>query len=109
MIPTFVINLDRSKDRWKLISENLDQIGLDATRISAIDKAQLHDHPATLRLGVGHVACLQSHCKAMAAFLATDAPAALVLEDDAELSSAVPDIIRDIDWWPEEHGVVHLG
>ena len=107
-IPVYVINLDHCRDRWKLISENLDRIGLKATRISAIDKAQLQDHPATRRLGVGHVACLQSHCKAMAALLDTDAPAALILEDDAELGHTVPDIIRDIDWWPDGHGVVKL-
>lgn len=104
----FVINLDRCRERWELISENLDRIGLEATRVAAIDKALLRDHPATSRLGVGHVACLQSHCKAMGAFLDTDAPAALILEDDAEVGHAVPGLIRDIDWWPEGHGLVKL-
>ena len=104
----FVINLDRCRERWELITENLDRIGLEATRVAAIDKALLQDHPATRRLGVGHVACLQSHCKAMTAFLDTDAPAALILEDDAEVGGAVPDLIRDIDWWPDGHGLVKL-
>lgn len=104
----FVINLDRCRERWELITENLDRIGLEATRISAIDKALLQDHPATRRLGVGQVACLQSHCKAMTAFLDTDATAALILEDDAEVGDAVPGLIRDIEWWPEGHGLVKL-
>ena len=108
MIPVYVINLDQYRHRWELISKNLDQIGCKAARIPAIDKAQLCDHPATRRLGVGHVACLKSHGKAMAAFLDTDAPAALILEDDAEVGSAVPEIIRNIDWWPEGHGLVKL-
>lgn len=107
-LPVYFINLDHCTERLSLITGNLARIGLEATRIAAIDKAQLRDHPASRRLGVGHVACLQSHCKAMAAFLDTDAPAALILEDDAEVGRAVPEIIRNIDWWPEGYGLVKL-
>ena len=44
----------------------------------------------------------------MEAFPATDAPAALILEDDAELHSGLPKVISCLDWWPDGHGVVSL-
>ncbi|MDE0201189.1 MAG: glycosyltransferase family 25 protein [Rhodospirillaceae bacterium] len=107
-LPAFVINLDRSTDRWKLIRENLDEIGLKATRIVAIDGLCLPDDPSTRLLGAGTVACALSHYKAMAAFLKCAAPAALILEDDADVGPSVPSIIQSLDWWPRGHGLVQL-
>ena len=46
-LPTFVINLARSADRWRAISENLDRIGLAATRIEAVDGETLTPPPRT--------------------------------------------------------------
>ena len=107
-LPVFAINLDRSTDRWQLIRENLDRIGLKATRIVAIDGLSLADDPSTKLLGAGPVACARSHYKAMAAFLKCAAPAALILEDDAIVGTSVPSIIQSLDWWPEGHGLVKM-
>ena len=107
-LPVFVINLDRSRDRWQLIRENLDRIGLEASRIDAVDGLTLPDDPSTRLLGAGTVACALSHYKAMDAFLKCDAPAALILEDDADVGASVPSIIRSRDWWPQGHGLVQL-
>ena len=107
-LPVFVINLDRSADRWQLIRENLDRIGLNATRIVAIDGLSLPGDPSTRLLGAGTVACALSHYKAMAAFLKCAAPAALILEDDADVGTSVPSIIQSLDWWPQGHGLVQL-
>ena len=107
-LPVFAINLDRSTDRWQLICENLDQVGLKATRIAAIDGLSLADDPSTKLLGAGPVACARSHYKAMAAFLKCAAPAALILEDDANVGTSVPSIIQSLDWWPQGHGLVKL-
>lgn len=107
-IPTFAINLDRRPDRWRLLSENLKQIGLFATRIQAVDKAILTNDPRIDLMGAGHAACLQSHLKALTAFLITDAPAALILEDDAELHPDLPKVISRLDWWPLGHGSISL-
>lgn len=46
--------------------------------------------------------------KAMQALLETDAPAALILEDDAEVGASVPAIIQSVEWWPKGHGLVKL-
>ena len=107
-VPVFAINLDRSTDRWQLICDNLDRIGLKATRIVAIDGLSLADDPSTKLLGAGPVACARSHYKAMAAFLKCAAPAALILEDDAIVGTSVPSIIQSLDWWPEGHGLVKM-
>ena len=107
-LPAFVINLDRSTDRWQLIRENLGRIGLKATRIVAIDGLSLPSDPSTRLLGAGTVACALSHYKAMAAFLNCAAPAALILEDDADVGASVPSIIQSLDWWPQGHGLVQL-
>ena len=36
-IPVYVINLDRRPDRWQAISERLDRLGIEASRIAAVD------------------------------------------------------------------------
>ena len=107
-IPVYVINLDRRPDRLAIVTDNLDRIGLSFTRIRAIDGQTLDSDPATRRMGAGHVACCRSHYKAMAALLETGAPAALILEDDVEVSPAVPALLASLDWWPEGHGAVKL-
>ena len=109
MIPVYVINLDRRPDRWTAMSAQLDRLGIEAVRIAAIDKHRLRiDDPALDRLTEGHIACLHSHCKAVEAFLDTDAPAALVMEDDVEIGAEIPQLIADLSWWPPEYGLVKL-
>lgn len=109
MLPVYVINLDRRPDRWEAMSAQLDRLGIEAVRIAAIDKHGLRiDDPALDRLTEGHVACLHSHCKAVEAFLDTDSPAALIMEDDVEIGAEIPQLITDLSWWPPEYGVVKL-
>ncbi|MCY4458814.1 MAG: ankyrin repeat domain-containing protein [Albidovulum sp.] len=108
-LPVFVINLDRRPDRWEAMSAQMNRLGIEATRIAAIDKHRLRiDDPALDRLGDGHVACLHSHCKAMEAFLDTDAAAALIMEDDVEIGAELPDLIADLSWWPPDHDLVKV-
>ncbi|MXW13733.1 MAG: glycosyltransferase family 25 protein [Rhodothermaceae bacterium] len=108
-LPVFVINLERRPDRLATITGALDRIGLAFTRIPAIDGQALDGDPAILRMGAGHVACARSHYKATAAFLDTGAAAALILEEDVEVSPTVSALIfSSLDWWPEGHGLVKL-
>ena len=44
----------------------------------------------------------------MTALLASNAPAALILEDDAELASDTPALLESVDWWPAGAHVVRL-
>ncbi|MCY4556522.1 MAG: glycosyltransferase family 25 protein [Chloroflexi bacterium] len=106
-LPAYVINLDSRPDRWASISENLQQVGADAERISAIDADLLGD-VATWRIDRGAAACTFSHGKALRRFLETDRPAALILEDDTELASDTGLLLRDKDWWPARTQAIQL-
>ena len=108
MLPVYVINLDRRPDRWEAMSAQLDRLGIEATRISAVDKKSLADDPALRRMGGGHVACARSHYNAMQALVDCGAPAALILEDDVEIGDSVPALVESLGWWPGEHGLVKL-
>lgn len=119
-IPIFVINLDRRPDRMRSIAGQLDRLGLEATRVPAVDARNLTDDELRARVNSdgGHrlraldraeVACTLSHLRAMEMFLAAvDAPAALILEDDAELASDLPLFVDNVDWWPENAELVKI-
>ena len=59
-------------------------------------------------LDIGAIACMRSHAEALRRLLLSPHPAALVLEDDAELAMDVPALCQSVDWWPEGTGVVKL-
>ena len=117
MLPVFVINLDRRPDRWAAMSAQLDKLGIQATRIAAVD-ARLLAAQEDWEQGAngnapeypnwGAVAVVYSHRKAFRAFLDTDAQAALILEDDAELADDTPLLLKAIDWWPPGARVIRL-
>ena len=100
-----VINLDRSPERLARIGADLDALGLQWQRLPAADGRQfdLHDmrwldtaafrrrhgkHPMPGELG-----CYLSHVWAMQALCDSGQPWALVLEDDAHLSPALPSVL----------------
>ena len=107
-LPVYVINLDRRPDRWAAMSAQLDRLGIEATRIPAIDKESLAGDSALLTMGAGHVACARSHYRAMQALVDCGASAALILEDDVEVGEEVPALIASLKWWPGEYGLVKL-
>ena len=113
MFPVYVINLDRRPDRWREISEHLDQIGVRAERLSAVDVRQLSDevsrgHCPPGRINLGSAANKMGHAKAIRRLLESDSPAALILEDDAELSCETATLLHSVDWWPRDAKVVRL-
>ena len=66
----YYINLERRSDRREHIESELTRVGLSGERVDAIWDRN------------GALGCMQSHSKALAAFLASDAETALILEDD---------------------------
>ena len=107
MLPVFVINLDRRPDRWEAMSALFGRLGIAATRVAAIDARLLaeqdrweygNENPPDRTIGIGDEACTLSHYKALSAFLKTDTPAALVLEDDVELAPDTPGLLANMDW-----------
>ena len=114
-LPVFVINLDRRPDRWAAMSAQMDRLGIEATRIPAVDARLLATQEEWERrtsdgcnLNLGEVACAYSHRKALRAFLDTGEQAALILEDDVELAPDTPSLLDSADWWPPEARVIRL-
>ncbi len=122
-LPVYVINLDSRADRWAFMSEQCERLGIKMMRIPAVDAQALARQPAAAPdvrkparrlkqwrggLNPGALACAYSHLKALHAFLETDAPAALILEDDAELADDTPSLLEVVDWWPTGTHIVRL-
>ena len=120
-LPVYVINLDGRPDRWAFMSEQCDRLGIEATRIPAVDAELLAKRPAAdvrkqgrrLKewrggLNPGALACAYSHLKALQAFQESGEPAALILEDDAELADDTPGLLESVDWWPAGTHIVRL-
>ncbi|TCS05178.1 glycosyl transferase family 25 [Rhizobium sp. BK418] len=98
-ISIYVINLDRSADRWKALSDQAKALQFDLVRIAGVDGREV---PADQRSGLderafqrnngrtllaGEYGCYRSHLKALAAFLETGAAACIIVEDDIVLSA----------------------
>ena len=98
-LPVFVINLDRRPDRWKTISARLNQLNIRFTRVTAIDMLNVKSSGP---LTNGETACAMSHCAALRTFLETGQHAAMILEDDVEMSPNITTVLGGTDWWP--HG-----
>ena len=92
--PIYVINLDGEPHRWKAAEDMLKYWEVENyTRISAYDGRE--DDLSDILKGrypdqmtSGEVGCTTSHLKAMKEFLKTDAPCALMMEDDCDISTA---------------------
>ena len=94
-IPIFVINLDRSPERLRLISERLAQLNLSFERVVAVDGQKID---STTRDSINpkriwhhyrdcEVACYLSHLKALGIIASRQIPRAIILEDDAVFDS----------------------
>jgi glycosyl transferase, family 25 len=107
-LQTWVINLDRAPERLARITAQLQRLQLPFTRLAAVDakaftpaQAALLDEAAYRRKhGMtpvpGELGCYLSHVAVMRAFLASGAPAALVLEDDVKLHDTLPAVLRGL-------------
>ena len=94
----YVINLDRSAERWQRIEAHLLQMKLEPQRISAVDAAQcdaavlgqhysqaVNQQTFFMPLKPAEVGCFLSHRKALETFLqGSEKRYAIILEDDVE-------------------------
>jgi len=105
-IPIFLINLDRRKDRARVMEKRLE--GLEYHRISAVDGATLrlnqvqkkHLEKALYPLTKNELACILSHLSICEKMLAEQIPFGCVLEDDVILSEELGSFLRDDQWIP---------
>lgn len=103
MLPIYYINMATRPDRRDFMEQQLDSMGLIGTRIEAVTEADISeddakrycntDHPSFLRKR--ELGCTLSHERAWQAMIDIEAPAALVLEDDAEISPLLPAFLEE--------------
>ena len=117
-VSVYVINLDRRPDRWDAVSKDLIRLGIACERVSAIDAKNIaveeghlernNDYSIRRPISIGAKACTLSHIKAMKLFLQSNSQYALILEDDVELASDLPNLLKSTNWFPHPHMVVNL-
>ncbi len=117
---TLVINLDRAPERRERIAAQLERLSLPWTRLPAVDaraftpqqRAALDDGAYRRKHGMtplpGELGCYLSHVEAMRRLLASDARAALVLEDDVVLHDTLPAVLGGLLTHPGRWDMVKL-
>jgi glycosyl transferase family 25 len=108
-IPVFIINLARRPDRLARLGGRLDALGIAWHQVEALDALQANQaelDAVMMRtgplgcLGDGDRACTVSHMRAWQMFLSSDAPFAMVLEDDIYLAEDGKAVVASTDWIP---------
>jgi glycosyl transferase family 25 len=108
----FVINLDRRPDRLEFMARQLDAMGLNWQRVAAYDMQTVDDdHLARevaleghrVAMGRGSQCCALTNFDIYRRMLDEDLPAALILQDDVELSPDIAKFTTSLDWLP--HGI----
>jgi glycosyl transferase family 25 len=118
MIPSYLINLDRSADRLVFVTRRLQALGISYRRIVAVDGRTLSpaEQAAFIALrprdgrswGAGQIGCFMSHSDAWRNIAEGTVPFGLVLEDDIHLSDAAPTLLADPSWIPADADIVRL-
>lgn len=119
----FVINMDKSKNRWDLISRELASRHIPVERISGVDGSKLSENelktllePLSSRvkegfpkgLTPGEVGCFLSHRECWKRLLQSDQKWALILEDDIILSERAAFFMNSEKWIPEGSDLIQL-
>ena len=116
-VKIFVINLDKSIDRWNRLNPLLKDLGIEHERISGVlgaalpdsEKQTLVDHDQynnfmSIKADNGTIGCYMSHIKVWKEFLKSGYKYAIVMEDDinftpGELKTVIDDLKNtDRDW-----------
>lgn len=118
---TWVINLDKDRERLARVTQQLATAGLDWTRISAVygrdlpepERQRLLDSAAYRRKhgmepALGELGCYLSHVAVMRALLASAHRFALVLEDDVLLTPALVPVLQGLVKHAERWDMVKL-
>ncbi|WP_299131776.1 glycosyltransferase family 25 protein [uncultured Amaricoccus sp.] len=113
----WVINLDRSPDRWAFSEAQGARLALDLTRVAAVDGQAIPDalHAELcppgrrgVRITKYELACYLSHLTAWEALVATGASHGVVFEDDIQLADDAADFLDATGWLPAGADLVKL-
>lgn len=91
----YIINLDRSKDRYSYVAPQVERLGYRVERVSGVDGSKLSENELkektdfeSYKMFLGHypkrgtIGCSLSHLKAWKIFLDSNAEFAIIFEDD---------------------------
>lgn len=116
-IGVYIINLDRSKERYQYIKNYAKGLGLKIERVTAIDGTTMTTEEISSKVDLasyktflgnfpkrGTIGCCLSHIKAWQTFLSSNLQFALILEDDVsfvpeQLKLIVADLIKNQKFW----------
>ena len=113
---TYVINLDRSKDRLKAFRTLANLISLDFERSPATDAQDLSDYlvseyqaimPKRFRMSRGEIACLISHQTVWQKIIDSGDPWAFVCEDDVYFDKNIRPLLESDNWLPVPAEIVN--
>lgn len=105
---TFVVNLKRNEERWKVFQQNADRLGLQYERFDAVDGYALTPDqlPSFVdmrkarhlgyALGRGEIGCALSHAGIYHKIADESIPYALILEDDSLPAEIVPQLLEEL-------------
>lgn len=105
-ISVYIINLDRSKDRFKAVSLSAEKARLSYRRVSAVDGndvdmstcSEIDEKRFRRRHGkyllAGEAGCYLSHLKALSEVANADEPFAIIVEDDVAFDAEFVKIIN---------------
>lgn len=107
VLPIYFINLESRADRRRFMERQFSSLGLQAIRLEATRSqdipadlvARYCDSPYGRPMTPATLACNFSHVRTWRQFLASDAAAAVVFEDDALLSNSLPAFLDA--WQPD--------
>lgn len=110
MLPIYYINLASRSDRRQFMEEQFARLGLTATRIEALTPADLSESDVAAYcdplkpnyMSPNMFSCAMSHERVWQTMLAAGDNQALILEDDAELSSLLPHFLEAVGNFSEE-------
>ncbi|HCO67739.1 MAG TPA: hypothetical protein DIT04_08320 [Dysgonomonas sp.] len=98
---TYVINLDRAKDRLEMMEKEFSQYSMSFERIEAVDAKNLEKYDYIVKnkydrdLVPGEIACSLSHIKAIKTFYESGKSFGLILEDDAVLCDDFRNVVEN--------------
>ena len=116
VIPVWVINLKKRPDRLEKIGKRLNQLGVEWTKIEAIDGQSCKSNDLNISAKFGEIgflsdntrACSASHYKVWELLIFRKVHYGIFLEDDVELSDDFKDLLYDDSWIPKGSNLIKL-
>ena len=113
----FVINLDRQPERLNRMEQMFEDLGLQFSRVSAVDRKKLSieeirnwqcREAGVPHLRPGETACFLSHRDCWRRIVNEGLPYAAIFEDDIHLGADAAALLQSGDWIPGEADIVKI-